>query len=31
LAKRDGRIAGYLSSTLIRMIGRGAMPWRKLF
>jgi len=24
-------IAGYLSSTLIRMIGRSAMPWRKLF
>jgi len=24
-------IAGYLSSTVIRMIGRSAMPWRKLF
>jgi NitT/TauT family transport system permease protein len=24
-------IAGYLSSTLIRMIGRSAMPWRNLF
>ena len=24
-------IAGYLSSTVIRMIGRIAMPWRKLF
>jgi NitT/TauT family transport system permease protein len=24
-------IAGYLSSTVIRMIGRRAMPWRKLF
>ena len=24
-------IAGYLSSTVIRMIGRRAMPWRNLF
>jgi hypothetical protein len=24
-------IAGYLSSSIIRMIGDRAMPWRKLF